>query len=436
MLVHKVVATTFVDDEGTSHNIPESASIVCGAMDAVAFSHFGMKSNRIIATYGERSSSGSNHGGVYADGNLIYPELSHHETPYDPNIFPADPNDAERAFLDLITGDLSPTCSSSNYYCDSIDIEYLNDVGWPDVMIFGGLYSSLLNDEIKGNATDRNVPIIVLSNDYSGEVEEEKGVLDMVEMIERMEELALALGVTEPKMVEEDKKALCIAAESFQATTKKAHDAGVRSMASYMPYMEQPDGVAGGFIPNPDRDPVLSLMQNLGLPILYNEHGGEYWENRAGDYTDGSGNFHANATASLSGDPYHVDFWLYDDRVSLDFLSEKFSKSWPHPALLAKQYAYWPAVARILSYRHAAEILTIVGSQLEDAKQVTQATECTMPADYSKARDLAPGEYSCFKVIPIDFCAQLDPSPPNSSSGSITISPLFLPFVIILASLH
>jgi len=434
MLVHKIVATTFVDDAGTSHNIPENANIVCGAMDAVAFSHFGMKSNRIIATYGERSSSGSNHGGAYYDGNLAYPELLHNETPYDQNIFPADPNDAERAFLDLITGDLSPTCSSSNYYCDSIDIEYLNDIGWPDVMIFGGFYSSLLNDEIKGNATDRNIPIIVFSNDYSGEGK--KGKIGMVEMIERMEELALALGVIEPKMVEEDKKALCVAAEYFQSTTKKAHDAGVRSMASYMPYMEQPDGVAGAFITNPDRDPVLILMQNLGLPILYNEHSGDYWENRAGNYTDGNGNFRATATASLSGVPYHVDFWLYDDRVALDFLSTKFSESWPHPALLAKQYAYWPSNGKILSYRHAAEILTIVGSQLEDAKRVTPATECTVPADDSKARDLAPGEYSCFKVIPIDFCAQLGSSPVDSSSRSITISPLFLPFVIILAFLN
>lgn len=431
LIMHKVVATTFIDDAGTSHTIPENANIVCGAMDAVAFSHFGMKPNRIVATYGERSSSGSNHGGVYADGNLAYADLGHAGNPYDPDVFPADPNDAERAFLDLITGDLSPSCSSSNYYCGAIDLQYLNDNVWPDVMIFGAFYSSLLSDDVKGNATARNVPIITLSSAYSGD-EEAKGGPDMVEMIERMEELSLALGVIEPEMVKEDKRALCTAAKSFQAASEKAHVAGVRTMAAYMPYREQEDGVAGAFIPNPDRDPVLSLMQNLGMPVLYNEHDGNYWENRAGDYQDNGGDFLARATASVSGSAeYHVDFWLYDDRVSLDFLSQKFAKAWPHPALLAKQYAYWPSNGKILSYRHAAEILTIVGSQLEDAKRVTPETKCVEHRNDTKARDLAPGEYSCSKVLPIDFCS----TTAMSLSSTAIISPLLLVSSIFLSAI-
>jgi len=73
-----------------------------------------MEPGRIITTFGEHASSGSNHGGTYADGNLAFPELAHGDTPYDPEVFPADPDGAERAFLDLIGGDLSPSYSSSS----------------------------------------------------------------------------------------------------------------------------------------------------------------------------------------------------------------------------------------------------------------------------------------------------------------------------------
>jgi hypothetical protein len=42
---------SFVDDIGTTHEIASDATIVTGAMDAVAFSHFGLPSDRIIATF-------------------------------------------------------------------------------------------------------------------------------------------------------------------------------------------------------------------------------------------------------------------------------------------------------------------------------------------------------------------------------------------------
>jgi len=228
-------------------------------------------------------------------------------------------------------------------------------------------------------------------------------------MVERMEELSLALGVDEAgSSVQSDKLALCQTAEMFQAIAQTAHDKGVRSMAAYMPYQPNPPGVSGGFLPNPDRDPVLSLMQNLGLPILYNEHSGSYWENRAGRYRPNEGTLLADDTRSISGIPYHVDFWLYDDRVSLDFLSEQFATDWPHPALVARQFAYWPSNARILSYRHAAEILSIVSSQLDGAERVSPESECVVPVDSGKTeRFLAPGEYSCVKVVPIEFCANI-----------------------------
>jgi len=142
--------------------------------------------------------------------------------------------------------------------------------------VFGGFYGSLLSDDVKGNATARSVSIVVLKNDYEGGRGTEGGP-DMVEMTEHMEELALALGAAAPETVARDKAALCSTAASFRSVAERAHAAGVRSMAAFMPYLDQPPEIAGAFLPNPDRDPVLSLLQNLGLRILSNEHAGDYW---------------------------------------------------------------------------------------------------------------------------------------------------------------
>jgi len=424
-----VTFVTFIDDAGTSHQISSEATIVTGAMDAVALSHFGLDSNRIVATFGERSSNGSNHGGSYFDGNLVYGDiLKHNETPYDPDVFPADPNPEERTYLDSIAGDLSLECSASNYYCDIIDVTYLdeNDL-WPDLIIVGAIYESLMNDEFIGNATEQNVSIVILKNIYDEEDDDKltQQPRGMIEMIQRMEELALALGVAEDDaIVGNDRQSFCDAAKSFQATAQTVQDNGVRCMASFMPYVSgNPQGMTGAFLPNPDRDPVLFMMQNLGLPILYNEHGGDYWESRAGDYSPGAGTFQAENTTSLSGNvPYYVDFWLYDDRVSLDFLSDQFAQDWPHPALLAKQYAYWPSNARILSFQHAAEILSIVEGQLQGVERVTPATACiAVDVDnISAPRDLAAGEYSCARIRPIDFCGDMGSAQAAASSPSTT----------------
>jgi hypothetical protein len=87
-------------------------------------------------------------------------------------------------------------------------------------------------------------------------------VRNMVVMTEHMEALAVALGldVGDDSVVEEDKRTLCAAAESFQVTAMAAHAAGVRAMAAYIPYKVNPAGVTGGFIPNPDCQLFLLMM--------------------------------------------------------------------------------------------------------------------------------------------------------------------------------
>jgi len=72
VLLAKSAKTSFVDDAGTTHEIPSGAKIMTGTMDAVTLFHFGMESSQIMGTFGERSASGSNFGGVYHDVRALH----------------------------------------------------------------------------------------------------------------------------------------------------------------------------------------------------------------------------------------------------------------------------------------------------------------------------------------------------------------------------
>lgn len=53
-----------------------------------------------------------------------------------------------------------------------MDIAALNVNGWPDLIVSGSFYSSLLTEEVRGNATLNNVPIIELVDAYGSNVED------------------------------------------------------------------------------------------------------------------------------------------------------------------------------------------------------------------------------------------------------------------------
>ena len=71
--------------------------------------------------------------------------------------------------------------------------------------------------------------------------------------------------------------------------------------------------------------------------------------------------------------PYNADFLLYEPRGALDFTSDSFAAAWPHRAVVAKQYAVYPNTALHYSYRHAADILDVVGAKLRTAMKLDPA---------------------------------------------------------------
>ena len=121
-----------------------------------------------------------------------------------------------------------------------------------------------------------------------------------------------------------------------------------------------------------------------------------------------------------------VDFWLYDARVTLDFMSSSFAAAWPHPAVVAKQYAQWPAYGHIFSYSHAATLLAGVREKLAVAQKLDPLeTTCTSVFQSDRGgvyRGLGPGEYACYNPVSYAMCSAASPSAPPPASYAVKMA--------------
>ena len=386
-----------MDDEGTVFTTDGTPTIISVVGDALSLEHMGLSHAQIIGTIGERCQSGSNLNGGYDNGNLYTADgtLDHNAVDHDPSHWPSDPVSAEEAAMIAQSADLTPSCSSQCFWCTGAEgevVAQLDAHGWPDFIIQGAFAGAWpMTWDVVGNATARSVPIIKLNDGGQG----------YIEITQRYEELANFLGATPD--LSADKAALCTEVNKFKATAAAAAERGVRALGTYAPYGPVADGVAGGYLIGANGyDQVQTMLEELGMQILHVDSnlgdvvGGGYWGWEWGSF---------DATAL----PYPVDFWLYDSRVTLDFVSETFAADWPHPAVVAKQYAYWPSAGYVHSYEHATDILRLVGEALGEANRIEDATECTEVADVTDAdyrlNGLAPGEYACPKPVDYDWCA-------------------------------
>jgi len=408
---------SFTDDNGITHTWTKAQpKIVTGVFDAISLMHMGMKAGQILGTFGERSTSGSNFGAVYHDQTGANGAHGNHgEAVYNALNFPADPDLEERAML-AQAHDLSADCSATNFYCVSFDHTILDQHGWPDLIIEGAYHGPYaLHGAVIGNATQRGIRVIRITRQYHTAGTEPKG---FIEITERYEALAKALGVENvDDTVMPSKKQLCAQVTEFKSITKNAQERGVRSLAAYVPYgPPAANGDQGGFLMSPDKDPVLLMLEELGMPILHVDATQDAsWEYMVeADWSAGT----MSATNLMSSGgrtggrvkvPYPTDFFLYDIRTVLEFTSDKFAVAWPHPAVVQKQYAYWPSGGHIHSYEHAVDILRLVGEKLDTAKKINpMETKCT-PVDVidshmHRTTGLAPGEYACWDPVTYDWC--------------------------------
>ena len=389
-------ARTFVDDEGTAHTTDGTPTIITYVGDALSLEHMGLDIAQVIGTTGERFTSGSNYEGCYYDGNAYNAggALDHNTAEYDPSLFPVDPISGDEAAMIAQSADLTPSCSATCFWCAGAEgevVAQLDAHGWPDFLVqgtYGGGW--WIADDVRANATAKGVPIIVLNADgYSAGAG--GGAGGYIEITQRFEELANFLGATAD--LSADKAALCTEVNTFKATAAAAAERGVRAMAAYVPYGPVTDGATGVFAASATADQVTRMLEELGMPIMHTATAGG-WE------------YVVTTPADV---PYPVDFWLYDVRTALDFTSETFAADWPHPAVVAKQYAYWPSGGHVHSYEHAKEILQLVGEALGNANRLEDATACTEVADVTDAdyrtNGLAGGEYAWPQPVDFDWCA-------------------------------
>ena len=127
----------------------------------------------------------------------------------------------------------------------------------------------------------------------------------------------------------------------------------------------------------PDRNPALMMLEELGMSIIHiNTAQSGYYEwmmPRYGGVSMPATGIMSNPMSNGATVAYNADFFLYEPRGALDFTSDSFAAAWPHPAVVAKQYAYYPITALHYSWRHATDILAIVGPKLRTAAKLDPA---------------------------------------------------------------
>jgi hypothetical protein len=311
--------------------------------------------------------------------------------------------------MELLTSvtHISPSCQRG--YCQEFDLDIFESVK-PDYLVMHGYQGQLWGfdaDTEKQVVSIIGKPIIYIDvaqqgSNCIGENANNCYGKTMIEVIEQYDALALALGISRPASVEQDKQDMCQAAKEFQAAAETAQSKGVRALAGYI----NPDPEAMSYLAYPPDDMVLRMFEELGMPLLHvgsceavNCSQNYFWEwiptkELFPDCADGQ------SFSQCNDNPlYPVDFWLYDHRTTLNFTSNKFKEAFPDKAVLKSQYAYWPIGGGIISYRHAAEILSLVAPRLAAAERLHPSTACTR-ADVSSVDHaidgLGPGQYACF----------------------------------------
>ena len=232
-----------------------------------------------------------------------------------------------------------------------------------------------VNDEVKAKAAQRGIPVIILKDQNAAKTEWKT----FIDLAERFEDLAKALGADVEAYTAADKQNFCAKAAEFREISREASERGVRALAGYMPYgSADPDtGNIDAFLQPPDKNPALMMLEELGMSIIH-PHTSQtgYYEWMVPSW----GGVNMPATGIMSTPmsngarvAYNADFFLYEPRGALDFTSDSFAAAWPHPAVVAKQYAYYPITALHYSWRHATDILAVVGAKLSTAAKLDAA---------------------------------------------------------------
>ena len=122
-------------------------------------------------------------------------------------MFPTDPISTTEAAMFAQSADLTPSCSSSCFWCvgtvDEITRE-LDAHGWPDYILqgaYGGKWPLIAPYDpwLLGNATARGVEVITILDSYNDATETQSIPAGYIEITKRYEELAAFLPLLRAK---------------------------------------------------------------------------------------------------------------------------------------------------------------------------------------------------------------------------------------------
>ena len=325
--------------------------------------------------------------------------------------FDKDPSPEDIQFLASHAVNLLPSCLPGRR-CMDIDLDLLRDIE-VDVFLALGYRHTVryITDFVADIEEITGKPVIYIDLSQTGPDctpgnEDRCYGKSMIDLIHQLEDLATALGVRPTAAVQQDKQDLCEAAQNFQRVSLEAQLRGVRAMAAYFG-----TGIDGStYYANPPDDMVLRMLEELGMPLLHVDCDlqpdqdqcplGFFWETLRNAAFFGNCQESTLQACQDNTPKYPVDFWLYDDRQTLEVLRPSFGQDFPDKAILARQYAYWPIGGGALSYRHAAQILNIIAPSLDKAKRLHDGTQCIEGVDVSgvahRTVGLDGGEFACY----------------------------------------
>lgn len=301
----------FRDDRGKVFNIEGSPKIAVRAgIGGLSLYHFGMSADQVVAVWGLWGIRGS-------DLDLTNPQEPSSTITY-PD---ADPTPEEIAFLQQAIN-LSPGCYNNPRGCfrwdntsqvlalrDEIDYIVSIDNGFDENILEteeAGMEVIFIDTWFEYNENCRQFNYTVMDSDSC------EG-RSMIDIAQRIEELAIALGVdVDTQAVNADKKAACQAAEEFTNTMETVHAKGIRVKAAIFYSSNDVEGnTVVGFR---EFDPIqlwaLRTLEELGMPLL---HSGQESVVSSSEYfiDCASGNIDETCNNNTA---HPVDFWLIDSR--------------------------------------------------------------------------------------------------------------------------
>jgi hypothetical protein len=322
-----VSAGPFTDDLGNQFNFEGKPKIATRAgIGALSLFHLGMEPEQLVAVWGLWGIRGTDLDPANPEAGSIYPD--------------ADPTPEEVAFLSQAVN-LSPGCYTNPRGCfqwDNItDLQEIADQIDYVIQIDNGVDESMatLEEEI-------GIPVVFIDTffEYDEDCRLSNFTLgpnaneacrgrSMIDIAQRIEELAIAIGINvDTEQVEADKRAACQAAQDFTDTMRDVQERGLRVKVSILGTSQDDEG--NDVVSIRDFDPIQlwipRTLEELGMPLL---HANDTARSISPEeyFVDCTPGFY-NETCNENTSP-PVDFWLIDSRSYRLVLDDIFPTIFP-----------------------------------------------------------------------------------------------------------